>query len=69
MKTTTIAIKEKEIMKKELFKTSTYIFHGATSGICTQNYLLRKCHLLFFSIRNTWDTKKAETTALKYDSN
>lgn len=41
MKTTTIAIKEeKETMKKELFKTGPYIFHRATSGICTQNYLL-----------------------------
>lgn len=58
MKTSMIAIKEKEIMKKELFKTGPYIFHGITSGVCTQNYLLRKCDLLVFAIRNTWDTKK-----------
>lgn len=40
MKTTTIAIKEEKETMKELFKTGPYIFHTATSGICTQNYLL-----------------------------
>lgn len=63
MKTSMIAIKEKEIMKKELFKTGPYIFHGITSGVCTQNYLLRKCNLLVFAIRNTWDTKSERITS------
>lgn len=41
MKISTIVVyKEKEIMKKGLFKTHLYFFHKATSGIFTQNYLL-----------------------------